>query len=449
MHDVAHTSAIARHTRAHIARRLLPFVFLLFVIAFIDRINLSYVNLDMSRDLRFSDAVFGFGAGIFFFGYLILEIPGALIVERWGAHRWIARIMISWGIVTLFTAFIRTPAQFYTARFLLGLAEAGFLPGVIVYLTHWFCDRDRAKATALFMTAIPVSYIIGSPLAGLVLRLHWFSLPGWRWVFLIEAMPALFFGVFTLFYLTDWPRDARWLTPDERAWITSALDHEKSLKKAERQFTIRDALRNKITMQMTAAYFFSTSALYGFVFWFPTLLKRFSNLPNLQVTLLAALPYILTVLAMRLFGWNSDRTGERRWHAASPLFLSAAALFAAVALHSTHTSPAIVMLCLAAVFLQVPYAILWTIPTAILCESAAAACIGFINSVGCLGGFVAPFVVGYLSTRTGSLVPGLLYLTISAVIGALIILALPARTALSRARLPVPDATDAAAQPSS
>src|SRR6266850_60434 len=224
-------SEVGQRARRRIGRRLLPFLFLLYVIAFIDRMNVGAAALQMPKDLGFSEGVIGFGAGIFFLGYFLLEIPGALIVERWGARRWIARIMISWGLMTVLMAFIHTERQFYLVRFFVGAAEAGFFPGVIVYLTHWFRYQDRAKAVAVFYAANPISYIIGSPLAGLLLGLSWLGMRGWRWLFIIEGIPAVVFGVITIFYLTDWPEQARWLPEDERSWITEQLRQEKEAKK--------------------------------------------------------------------------------------------------------------------------------------------------------------------------------------------------------------------------
>jgi MFS transporter, ACS family, tartrate transporter len=229
---------VAQRARHHIARRLLPFLFLLYVIAFLDRMNVGAAALQMPHDLGFSEGVIGMGAGVFFLGYFLLEIPGALIAERWSARRWIARIMISWGLVTALMAFIHTSRQFYVIRFLVGAAEAGFLPGVIVYLTHWFRYQDRAKAVAFFYAANPLSYVIGSPLAGLLLGLSWLGMRGWRWLFIIEGIPAVVFGVITIWYLTDWPHQAGWLPDDERAWITAELLREKEAKHRRRSFRV-------------------------------------------------------------------------------------------------------------------------------------------------------------------------------------------------------------------
>src|SRR5713101_1264845 len=234
---------IAERAHKRIAHRLLPYLFVLYIIAYLDRVNLSYAALDMTGALGFTPEVYGFGAGIFFFGYFLLEIPGAILVERWSARAWIARIMISWGIIAIFTGFIRTPHQFYAIRFLLGASEAGFFPGIVVYLSHWFRYEDRAKAMAMFMAAQPISNIIGSPVSGLLLGIHWLGIAGWRWLFILEGIPAVLFGIITIFYLTDWPHQAKWLAQDEKQWISGELEREKKAKETVHSYRVRDALR--------------------------------------------------------------------------------------------------------------------------------------------------------------------------------------------------------------
>jgi ACS family tartrate transporter-like MFS transporter len=330
MPDPTAQSEVIRGARRRIAWRLLPFLFLLYVIAFLDRMNVGAAALQMPKDLGFNDRVVGLGAGMFFIGYLVLEIPGALIAERWSARRWIARIMISWGFITALMAFIHTAREFYMVRFLVGAAEAGFLPAVLVYVSHWFRTEDRGKAVARIYAANPLSYVIGSPLAGLLLGLTWLGVRGWRWLFLLEGIPAIVFGVITIFYLTDWPRQARWLSQEERDWITNELEREKQAKKKVRAYTIWQALSQRDVILLTLCYFCSTTGGYGIAFWLPTILKRLSGQSDLRVTLFAALPYLAGFVMQQLNGWHSDRTGERRWHAALPMFFSALALLAAV-----------------------------------------------------------------------------------------------------------------------
>jgi ACS family tartrate transporter-like MFS transporter len=421
------TDEIGLRTHRRIAGHLLPFLFTLFVIAFLDRVNVSYAALEMTHDLGFSNRVFGFGSGIFFVGYLLFEIPGCLIVERWSARKWFARIMVTWGLITVLMAFIRTPMHFYLVRILLGAAEAGFFPGVLVYLTHWFRSEDRAKASAMFMIAIPVANIIGSPLSGWLLGVRWFGLQGWRWLFIVEGIPAIVFGVITVFYLTDWPREARWLSPEEREWITAELEREALAKKAARSYKIWEALLQPTVIQLTLIYFFAVSSIYSLTIWLPTFLKRASGMSDLSVTMLSILPYVGVLLAMLFNGWHSDRTNERRWHTAIPLMLGVAA-FALTILSGSHFWFAFACLTVASTanaFLPA----FWPVPSAFLGESAAAASIGLINSIGNLGSFVTPSVIGYFLDRTHSFTPGFLYVIFSLIIAIVLVLTLRMRPA--------------------
>ena len=425
MHASASTTSVGLTARRHIARRLLPFLFTLFVIAFLDRVNVSYAALEMTHDLPFSDRVFGFGSGIFFVGYLLFEIPGCLIVERWSARKWFARIMVTWGLVTVLMAFIRTPMHFYLVRILLGVCESGFFPGILVYLTHWFRAEDRAKACAMFMIAIPVANIIGSPLGGWLLGVHWFGLQGWRWLFIVEGIPAIVFGIITVFYLTDWPREARWLPPEEREWIAAELEQEALAKKASRSYKVLEALRQPAVIRLTVIYFFAVSSIYSLTIWLPTFLKRASGMSDLAVTLLSILPYVAVLLAMLFNGWHSDRTNERRWHTAIPLMFGVVA-FALTILSGSHFWFAFVCLIVASsanAFLPS----FWPMPSAFLGESAAAASIGLINSIGNLGSLVTPSVIGYFLDRTHSFTPGFLYVIVSLLIAIYLILTLPLR----------------------
>jgi len=414
------TNEIGLRARRRIARRLLPFLFVLFVIAFLDRVNVSYAALEMTHDLSFSNQVFGFGSGIFFVGYLLFEIPGCLLVERWSARKWFARIMVTWGLITVLMAFIRTPMHFYLVRILLGAAEAGFFPGILVYLTHWFRSEDRAKAGATFMIAIPVANIIGAPLGGWLLGVHWFGLQGWRWLFIVEGIPAIVFGAITVFYLTDWPRQARWLAPEDREWITAELEREALEKRAARSYKVWEALLQPTVIQLTLVYFFAVSSIYSLTIWLPTFLKRASGMSNLAVTLLSIVPYVAVLLAMLFNGWHSDRTNERRWHTAIPLMLGVVA-FALTILSGSHFWFAFACLTAAATanaFLPS----FWPVPSAFLGESAAAASIGLINSIGNLGSFVTPSVIGYFLDRTHSFTPGFLYVIASLLIAVFLIL---------------------------
>jgi len=415
------TDAVAERALRRISLRVMPYVFLLYIIAFLDRVNVGYAALQMAGDLGFSAEVFGFGAGIFFFGYVILEIPGSVIVERWSARKWIARIMISWGILAIMMAFVKTAPQFYTVRFLLGAAEAGFFPGIIVYLSHWFRYQDRAKAVALFMAAIPISNLIGSPISGLLLGVHWLDQPGWRWLFIVEGIPAVILGFTTLFYLTDWPREAKWLPEDEKQWIIHELETEKRERKAVHQISMWQALRHRDVLLLVGAYFFATVGFYGLNIWLPTILKGVSGWSDLKVTMVAMIPHLAGLAGMLLIGASSDRTGERRWHAAGAILLGATGYLLVIV---AGASPWLVVaaFCIVAAGADGYFPGFWPLPTAFLTESAAAAAIGLINSVGNLGGFVGPYILGYVRTTTNSFNIGLALLAFSMMIGAFCVL---------------------------
>src|SRR6266496_6596313 len=338
---------VADRCRRRVMRRLMPYLFVLYVIAYLDRVNLSFAALQMKGDLGFTDFVIGLGAGIFFIGYVVLEIPGSILVEKWTARGWIARIMISWGIVAMLMGLMQTKNQFYLLRVLLGAAEAGFFPGIIVYLSHWFRYQDRAKAVALFMAAISISNIIGSPVSGVLLGVHWFGLAGWRWLFIIEGLPAIIFGLVTIFYLTDWPHQAKWLPADEKAWLVSELEQEKQAKHRIRSFGILQALRNREVILLTLAYFFMVTSVYGLNFWLPTIIKKLSGSPNLIVTLISALPYCVGLAAILIVGWSSDKTRERRWHTALSMMTASIGLLLSV-VAGANTALAVSMFCLAA-----------------------------------------------------------------------------------------------------
>ena len=415
------SSPVAERARRRIMRRILPYLFILYVIAYIDRANVGMAALEMTKALGFTAVVYSFGAGIFFVGYFLLEIPGSIIVEKWSARGWIARIMISWGFLAVFMGFIHTAMQFYVVRFLLGAAEAGFFPGIIIYLSHWFRPEDRAKAIAMFMAASPIAIIIGSPISGLLLGIHWFHIEGWRWLFIIEGVPAILFGIATIFYLTDWPCQATWLAADERDWITSELEREKEMKLKNHPSSIWKAFKRREVILLTGGYFLMVTCGYGLLFWLPVLLKKLSGSSNLIVGLITALPYCFALILMVLIGWSSDKTGERRWHAALPM-IGTGVGFLLCAILKDNFILTVSLLCLAAAGINSSLPGFWSLPTSFLTGVTAAATIGLINSVGNLGGFVGPFVVGWLNTATGSFFGGVLYLSLSAFAGAGLIL---------------------------
>ena len=412
--------AVAERTRRRINRHLLPFLFLLYIIAFLDRINISFAGLDMTRELGFSDSVFGLGSGIFFAGYVLLEIPGTLLVELWSARKWIARIMISWGLVGSLTGLIHTAHQFYWARFILGVAEAGFFPGIVVYLTHWYREQERARAMAMFMSAIPIAQVIGAPISGALLQIHWLGYSGWRWLLILEGIPAVIAGFVALFYLTDRPRDARWLSDDERAWITGELEREAATKQGAGTSLWR-LFQNRDVILLTAVYFLGACAQYGFSFWLPKMIQKLSGFSSFQVAMIAALPFLASWPVMLLLSWSSDRTGERRWHTAAAYLVLAAGL--AGGIWSGKSVPlGILMFSLAGIGISARLPAFWALPASLLGGSMAAASVGAINCIGNLGGFVGPYLLGALSTATGSYSTGIGYLAGASVLAAVLIL---------------------------
>ncbi len=416
---------VGLRTRRRIASRLLPFVFILYVVAQLDRLNVSFANLRMSLDLGFGDRVYGLGVTVFYLGYVLFEVPGAIIVERWSARKWMARIMVTWGVVTIVSGFVHTAGQFYAVRFSLGLAEASFFPGMIVYLTHWFRISDRGRAISVLYAAIPVSSLIGSPLAGWLLGIGWRGLAGWRWLFILEGIPAIVLGFITLFYLTDWPAEARWLASAERKWISTELQVEKRAKKETGRYTILQAFRDRRIMLLMAPYLLANIGMTSIVFWLPTFIKRLSGLPDSRVSLLVMLPAMVGLFGLIFNGWHSDKTGERRWHTAVPLACVGTA-YLLLMLTSAHFRIAMLLFAIGGGFVYAYYPTFWSMPTMILSESAAAATFGLINSAGHLGGLFA-YVIGDLSDRTHSFLPGFAFIGICFWLAAFLVMRLKIR----------------------
>ncbi len=412
---------VVDRARHRIALRLLPFLFTIYIFNYLDRTSVAYAAIGMARDLGFSDRVFGLGIGVFFISYVALQIPGALLVERWSARRMISITMVAWGLLTSLTAFVHTPAQLYVARFLLGAAEAGFFPGVIVYLSHWFIDEDRAKATGNFMSAIPMSFIIGSPVAGWVLGHSWFALQGWRWLFIVEGMPAILLGGVAFFFLTDWPHQANWLAPEQRQWIQQRLYEEEPA--GPQALTPSQALRSRTMLLLVSLTFLNYLVIYTFAFWFPTMLKRQSALSDGRVGLLGAIPYIVTFLAMQINGWHSDKANERRWHSALPVLVAAAALLCLLSKPQSLALSLVLFTLVATAYSYLPA--FWAVPSELLSKTAAATAVGLINAVGNIAGFAGPYLFGYLGTRTGSFSSGLTLMMLAAFFGGLLTLRIP------------------------
>jgi ACS family tartrate transporter-like MFS transporter len=397
-----------------------PFLFLLYIVAYLDRVNLSYAGLQMTKELGFSDEVFGLGSGIFFLGYALLEIPGTLLVELWSARRMISRIMISWGLVAALTGLIHTKQEFYSARFILGVAEAGFFPGVIVYLAHWFRKEDRGRALAMFSAAIPLSQVLGSPISGFLMKIHWWGYSGWRWLLVLEGLPAVILGVVTLYYLTDRPKDAKWLPDDEREWLTGELEKEKQSFPPKRKGDVWRAFARVDVLLLTVVYFLSTNFNYGLQFWLPKMLQKSSGYSAFGVTMLSAIPFLLAWPVMIWVGWNSDRTKERRVHTAVCMIIAGAGLALSVA--SANVTVGLIGFTIGTMGIMGRMAPFWGMPSTILSGAAAAAVVGLINCVGNLGGFLGPHIVGFLSDRTHSYTSGMIYLVGTAIAGGLLVL---------------------------
>jgi ACS family tartrate transporter-like MFS transporter len=413
-------------------------LFVSYVIAYIDRVNVAFAKLTMSKDMpAFDNDVIGTGAGLFFLGYFLLEIPGTLMVERFSARKIIARIMISWGIIAGLTAFVTTPAQFYGARFLLGLAEAGFFPGVIIFLTRWFPARDRARALALFLMATPIAQVVSPLVCNPLLKFGMteviagkatthallFGLHGWQLVFLLWGFPAVALGILVLFLLADWPRDATWLSGDEKLALQTEIDRERAARATKQHMTLLQALRQPKVLLLALAYFFVVTANYGTEFFLPSILERWFHLKLDTLTVFMVVPPIATLGAQWFVGYSSDRTRERRLHTAIPIALGALTL--ALTPFSLGSLPfTMLLLILARTGIKAYQPAFWTLPSLFLSSSAAAGCVGFINSVGNLGGFVGPKVLGKVEKITGSFSGGIWFLSGMMLISTIIILTL-------------------------
>jgi ACS family tartrate transporter-like MFS transporter len=413
---------LERRTIARVSARLIPFLVTCYFVAYLDRVNVGFAALTMNQDLHLSASAFGLGAGIFFIAYFFLEVPSNLLLERVGARRWIARIMFTWGIVSAATAFVRGETSFYTVRVLLGIAEAGFFPGIIFFLTLWFPAVYRARMIGFFMAAIPLSTVIGAPISGLLLGLDGFGgLRGWQWLFILEALPALGLSFVVYFYLTDRPEDATWLAPDERAWLTARLAQENATRRAARSYTVRQALADPRVLALSFVYFGATATNYGLSFFLPQIVKAF-GVSNAQTGLITALPYVAGTIAIVWLPRHSDRTLERRFHMALPLLVASAGIAVSTALPDPVLKMVALTIAGAGIFSCLP--IFWTLPTSFLTGAAAAGGIALINAIGNLAGFAGPYVVGLLKDATGSYTPGLLSLAATGFAAMIVVLIL-------------------------
>jgi MFS family permease len=419
-------SPIEEATYRKVTQRLVPFLMICYVVAYLDRVNVGFAKLQMLGDLHFSETIYGRGAGLFFIGYFLFELPSNLILHRVGARRWIARIMVTWGLVSASFVFVRTPMMFYTLRVLLGVAEAGFYPGIILYLTRWYPSHRRARVVALFMTAIPLSGIIGGPVSGWILDrfAHTAGWAGWQWLFLMEAIPSIVIGFIVLFYLDDSIQSATWLTPEERRLLAANLDHDRV--GIAPHGSVLAVIVDPRVWRMCVIYFTCAMGQYALNFWMPTLIQAAGVKGFLGIGLFTAIPYSATVVVMLILGRSADRHRERRWHLAGALMAGAVGLLL-TPIAGTHTALAMVCLTIAAAGTITAAPLFWSLPTAFLDGVAAAAGIATINSIANLGGYLSPDLIGRLKDLTHSSAAGM-YMTAAIVfIGALVTLSVPAK----------------------
>lgn len=416
---------LEKSTTRKVTLRLIPFLFLCFFISILDRVNISFAALQMNEDLGFSNAVYGLGAGIFFLGYFLLEVPGSAIMTRIGARRWISRIMISWAIIAILMAFVTEPWQFYTARFLLGVAEASFYPCMVYYLSGFFQSKHHAKAIAAFMLAIPGANAVGAPLSTFLMQINWLNLAGWQWLFILEAVPALVLGIICFFYLDDRLEDVKWLKPEEKNWLLDVTQKEKEAKQQVKHYTFAQALKDRDVLILSAGYFCWMFGYYGINMFLPTLSQSMSESLSISTQglgWLLGLMYAIAMVAMILVGNHSDKKNERRWHVAACLTTSAIAMIASSYVAESNIILSFVLLTIALCGAFGAYSPFWAIPPSFLTESAAAGAIALINSIGNLGGFFGPYAVGYIRDTTGSFTMSMIFLGISMILSSLIII---------------------------
>lgn len=402
---------------------LLP-LFIGSVLAYLDRVNLAYAALTMNKDLGFSSAVFGLGAGMFFAGYVLFEIPGALIAERWSARIWLARIMVSWGLVSGLMAFVTTEWQFYTLRFLLGLAEASFYP--VAYasvIPRWFTAAERPRALAIMLTSLPVSAIIGSPLAGWLLTLESGGLKGWQLLFILEALPTLIFGGVLWFWLKDWPREAPWLHAGEQEYLEERYQSEVALHRAARPYTVGRALRDPQVLKLSLIYFLWITGFWGYNYWMPTVLQEASGWSSVRIGWMVVIPMSLALVAMLIVGDSSAALGEKRWHGAVPMLM--AGLGMGLGAFMEGALGVFACVCLAGIGVYAAFGVWWSYPTTFLSGAAAAGAVGLINSCGNVGGFLGPYLTGIVKDVTHSVTGAYVCLAASLVASGLLMLTLP------------------------
>jgi ACS family tartrate transporter-like MFS transporter len=400
-----------------ITLRIIPFVFLLYIVSYLDRANIGYAALQMNKELALTSEAFGFISGIFFIGYFLFEVPSNVLLNKFGARVWIARILVTWGIIAACTAFAQTANQLYVLRFFLGVAEAGFFPGIIVYLTYWFRAKELATTVALFTAAIPVSYIIGAPLSTWIMdNISWMNWSGWRWMLFLEGIPAVFLGIACFFFLTDKPEQAKWLKPEEKDWLLAELERDRKSRKNVKSLGVLKTMTNPKVLYLSFIYFVYQCGSLGVGYWMPQIIKSFSeSLTHTQIGLIAMLPYIIATIAMIVWSRHSDKRNERKLHSAIPLLFSAAGLIGAGLVSNPVVAMAMICLALSGLYsFKSPF---WALPTLFLDRATAAVSIAVINSIGNLGGFVGPSMIGMVKGNSQSAANGLLFLSGLLVIG--------------------------------
>jgi ACS family tartrate transporter-like MFS transporter len=419
-------SELERRVMSKATWRLVPFMCLCYLIAYLDRVNVGYAALQMKVDLNFSDAIYGFGSGIFFVGYFLFEVPSNIMLERVGARMWIARIMIVWGIISSGMLFVKTPLVFYGLRFLLGAGEAGFFPGMILYLTYWFPTAYRSRTVALFMAAAAMAGVVGNPLSGLLLDHHPELLKGWQWLFLVEGLPSVLLGIAVLVYLPNGPRDVRWLDAEELGWLNARLDAERAAREEKHAMSLWQALSHPRVLVLSLLYFLIVIGGYGLDLFMPQVLSvAFPHVTKTVLGLIGAIPPAVTVVVMILWGRRSDARRERRWHVALPSWWAAFGLL--VATLPVHPSVSVVALAFAVSGRWSSIPPFWGLPTAFLSGTAAAGGIALINSIGNLGGFVGPYLMGWFKQQTGNYDVGLRVLAGAFIVGGILSISLKIR----------------------
>jgi ACS family tartrate transporter-like MFS transporter len=406
--------------RRKVAWRILPLVVALYIVAYLDRANVAFAKLRMAKALGFSDEVFGFGIGVFFIGYLFLEIPGALLVERWSARKWFARILVTWGLISAAMAFVKTPTQFYWMRFLLGVAEAGFFPGIIVYFSHWFVQTERSRALSWLLVAVPFSLALGAPVSSMLLDVQWFTLAGWQWLFLVEGLPAVLLGIVVLVCFTDRPRNATWLTPGERHYLESELAAEAAAKDAVQKVSLWQALQLPTVWLLALGVLIGNSGGYAMTFWLPTTVKNLSGGSDQMTLLYSGIYYACGIASVLISGWSADRSGDRKWHAVGSM-IATGVFLACSTIPGQSFSTQMLWLCLTALGSFFWIAPFWTLPSLTLNASAAAAATGLINMGANVAGYAGNHATGWLRGHGYGESQCLLFLAACFIVGGMVL----------------------------